>query len=821
MTITLQISLFENAITRTQTVITGLLSGTIPESLGIESWQSQMRSLGLLPPIITPPSGTIVEGITLSELQINVVDVLEAFIDAEFDRARAGAFNNLLVVIDTIERVEDNIINSIDDGVNSVNNTINNQTSLILSRINLNNLQTLNAIDNVTRNVAQLFINQSNRIESFRSIQTQQIVDKINVDTNTILSSINNIRIINGGNGVPQDTGIALDDVEGYIFDFLGILSDIRNFIQNKDFSPTIENNITVEGGVGGVVFDEQGNPAFDLLQLGLADLFSAFANDVNLNIGADVQNYGGDVLGIIRGWGKGEFQSIEELELALKNTGIGGNLFKIVWGVLGGLFELMGLGSAVSRPYLNNIETLARKDARDGLIPLNSLVESWIRDLMDKELILDNVAKIGLKSNDFITIVRNAQVQLQDYYLRDLFLRTEITETEHDEGMEKLGYKLNDIPLIRETYKTIPPIQDLITFMKRDVYDDESALELGWDDEYDLFLPRFEDDLAKHGVSPEFAKLYYRASWTMPSPQQGFEMFQRGIIDSDKLQRLLRILDFPLKWRENMTQLNYKLLTRVDIRRMNRMGFITDEDLPTHYQSWGLSPDDAILMADWTIAYNKGGLDGGDKELTKTQILKSLKVGVIDETKARELLTKIGYSSDAIDIMVEISNLENTADVTIDVTADNRRRIIASVSKGYIQGILNEVKAKEYLIVAGYTPTDIVIELSTLKIERAMLLQQETIEQIKDRYTNFRISTLETQSQLQINGFSEVEQFDVLKQWDILRADDVKTPTIATITRWVKAGTIDRERYERYLKEMNYDSESISYFVLETITPT
>ncbi|GAH79863.1 unnamed protein product, partial [marine sediment metagenome] len=72
-----------------------------------------------------------------------------------------------------------------------------------------------------------------------------------------------------------------------------------------------------------------------------------------------------------------------------------------------------------------------------------------------------------------------------------------------------------------------------------------------------------------KKGLSKEWSERYWAAHWNLPSPQQGFEMLHRGVINVSELNMLLRALDVMPFWRDKLTAIAFRRLTRVDIRRM------------------------------------------------------------------------------------------------------------------------------------------------------------------------------------------------------------------------------------------------------------
>ncbi|GAG78096.1 unnamed protein product, partial [marine sediment metagenome] len=86
------------------------------------------------------------------------------------------------------------------------------------------------------------------------------------------------------------------------------------------------------------------------------------------------------------------------------------------------------------------------------------------------------------------------------------------------------------------------------------------------------------------------------------PSPQQGFDMLHRGVISDDELNMLLRALDVMPFWRDKLTQIAFRPLTRVDVRRMYKQGVLTETEVYESYLIAGYNEQNAERMAEFTV---------------------------------------------------------------------------------------------------------------------------------------------------------------------------------------------------------------------------
>src|SRR6266571_89003 len=195
----------------------------------------------------------------------------------------------------------------------------------------------------------------------------------------------------------------------------------------------------------------------------------------------------------------------------------------------------------------------------------------------------------------------------LDEETVRSIYLRGLVTEAQHDALMRLHGYTDDVINHRKSIYYLIPGPQDLIHMAIRNVFSPEivERFQLFGD-----FPPAFEKAAAQQGISRDWAIKYWGAHWIVPSNQEGFDMFHRttdksedqhadtftlsdgtrvqNIIGRSTLQLLLREKDTAPYYRQKITDIAYNPLTRIDVRRMHRVGSLTHAGVERAYLDLG-----------------------------------------------------------------------------------------------------------------------------------------------------------------------------------------------------------------------------------------
>ncbi len=306
---------------------------------------------------------------------------------------------------------------------------------------------------------------------------------------------------------------------------------------------------------------------------------------------------------------------------------------------------------------------------------------QSTAIDWLRKTGYTESVANILLETSIF-TI---PPAELVVWWLRDI-----IDDEQFKVGLEKQGWIQADIDRLRVAAFFIPPVADLITMSVREVFTPDVAERFG---QFDDFPPEFVKQAKKQGVSEEWARNYWAAHWALPSVNMGFDMLHRAVIDESDMALLLRATDVMPFWRDKLIQISFNPLTRVDIRRMHKVGVLSEEEVARAYKDVGYNELNAKRLTDFTLRLN--GAVGDDNEavlgeLTRSNVLRFYTDGVVDRDTAISVLLASGLSDDAAELFIISADL--------NIQADERRDSIDTIIEQVKGGIITFEQAQDAL---------------------------------------------------------------------------------------------------------------------------
>lgn len=270
---------------------------------------------------------------------------------------------------------------------------------------------------------------------------------------------------------------------------------------------------------------------------------------------------------------------------------------------------------------------------------------------------------------------------------------------------LEQLPSELRKIgihPEYFDLYKTlaypIPPVADLITMAVREAFSPAIASRFG---QYEDFPEDFATFAAQKGLSREWAQRYWASHWSLPSPQQGFEMLHRGIITREELQVLLRALDVMPYWRDKLIQMAYRPINRIDVRRMYQLGILSKTEVTEAYKQLGYDDDNSKRMTEYVVQQIRSTLSG----FNTNDVINAYKNRIITSSQAQSLLDQIGIKSD------EISYVMQTAGYQRDW--DFRNEQMKAIRNLYKKGQLNESQTRSKLtsINVPYEEIDVLLQ--------------------------------------------------------------------------------------------------------------
>lgn len=318
-------------------------------------------------------------------------------------------------------------------------------------------------------------------------------------------------------------------------------------------------------------------------------------------------------------------------------------------------------------------------------------LVQGSLMQEVETDKILDSISKADIHPDYAGTYLDGILTKPATQDIIAYQLRQDPSLSNLGIELRKIGIHPNYTPLYRELAHQIPPLADIITMAVREAFTPEIANRFG---QYQDLPSEFVSWVGKKGLSKDWAERYWAAHWSLPSPQQGFEMLHRGIISTDELALLLRALDIMPFWRDKLIQMSFEPFTRVDVRRMYQLGVLDEAGVTKAYRDIGYDETNATKLTEFTVKQTRQTLS----RFTSNDIISAYTKHFIDSGQAQSFLRHIGIKD------AEIDNIIASAGYKRD-WAEKQERIDA-VENLYKKGTYTEVQARSALSGLGL-PSD------------------------------------------------------------------------------------------------------------------
>jgi len=288
------------------------------------------------------------------------------------------------------------------------------------------------------------------------------------------------------------------------------------------------------------------------------------------------------------------------------------------------------------------------------------------------------------------------------------------------------------------------PSPMDLVNWQAKEVFEPNMIAKYGLKDELGELR---REDFYKAGMSDEQIDNFWMAHWEHPEFRSVVEMLRRTDFSEEDMRAWFRLVEIPPYWRDKLIEISYEVPTRVDVRRWWDMRTITEDRLREVYTYQGYHGKDLDDYVLWTkvyvafpdlIARWKNGwitldevraeLTGygmpadrleelietkvkpegaakteAERDITKTDIYKGVKQGVITREEAIELLMDLGFDEDDADYLLTINIPTDEEDIVIKERELSKTDII----KGLKAEIITEDEALEKLLELRYAPLD------------------------------------------------------------------------------------------------------------------
>lgn len=382
------------------------------------------------------------------------------------------------------------------------------------------------------------------------------------------------------------------------------------------------------------------------------------------------------------------------------------------------------------------------------------------------------------------------------------LWRRGEISEQECNDKLSKLQMSEEVIAQAKKATEFIPSPNDVVRFAVREAYTPEVATKFG---AYEDLPSQYISEAAKTGLPEVVAKQFWAAHWELPSATQGYEMYQRGIIDFDTLKLLLRSLDVMPFWRERMIQAAYNPLTRVDVRRMYNMGVLTEEEVYNAYLDTGYSPENAKRLTTFTTMDTTKEVENAPL----TALQKAYKNGVINAEGFREGMKNLNYSDVVIEFWFTLTEYERRDSELDEYTQELKAQ--------YVNGIITIDEVRKQLEGVDAPSSYIVHQITLMQRNKTSKAKQPSLTDLRDWLKLHLIDDKQfIERALQLGYQKQDVELYISEIAHSTPVDTVKYLPQTTYAKWFVAGLLTETRYRQVLTALKLTRDDIETAIIE-----
>jgi hypothetical protein len=346
----------------------------------------------------------------------------------------------------------------------------------------------------------------------------------------------------------------------------------------------------------------------------------------------------------------------------------------------------------------------------------------------------------------DYIFKTTKSYLPVADYinlYRRGLMSRKELIQK-----LNALGWHEKDISTLMLATAYYPTAPDIIRFAVREVFTKDIVEKFGLMEDIPTEYLKLAEEA---GLDKDTAEYYWAAHWELPSVRMGYEMFHRDIIDEKTLKELMRSLDIMPYWRDKLIKLSYNPITRVDVRRMYKLGVLSKSDVKKRYEHLGYSPEDAELLADFVEKYERRDIDEERKRyrrLTRSMVARALRENVIDEASLKKYLLRLGYTEHDATIIVKTEKAR--------LIRERNRETLKYLTLAYSEGKIEEGDLVSELAKMPLTTRQYEYHLEKIKQARERKVTSPSVKDIEEFFKKDIIDVDEAENMLRVKGFND-----------------------------------------------------------------
>jgi hypothetical protein len=433
----------------------------------------------------------------------------------------------------------------------------------------------------------------------------------------------------------------------------------------------------------------------------------------------------------------------------------------------------------------------------------------------------IDDLRELGWTDQRIQVFIDNMRPILGEQSILELFHRGIISDETANLYFRQLGYNDTHISEIRLLSEQLPGIGELVNMGAKHAWSDAGAALYGWDNDLPGDLITWAE---KNGVAPEWVKRYWRAHWDLPGIGNIFDMLHRlrpGVTQTpftaQDVSLYLSLSGIPSYWHDKVTAMSYSPYSRIDVRRMYKLGILTAADVKSNYLDLGFDEKHAQTLTDFTVKLEDP--NGNIKPVAA----RDLSLGVLKDVylkhiwtvnQVRDYLKTLAYEPDEVNTIITVWDMAQAAANKDNVQNSYNGKITTDIINAYANALVSLEDGTSLLQGLGYTKDEIATMLNYANFDANRNALNIHIKALGDSYVTRSLSYNQVVAALGTLGVTGRQQGQLFNAWDTQRQYRTRGLSQPEYTKALTTGLISETDYTEYMRGLGFTDDAINLSV-------
>lgn len=479
----------------------------------------------------------------------------------------------------------------------------------------------------------------------------------------------------------------------------------------------------------------------------------------------------------------------------------------------------VLGGSNAIASGNLEIARQFSMARERPTLLAIADAVDAQRRGIISEAQFQNTLDRHGLSSSAQEAVRALGEQLLSIGELVELFKRRDIDGDEYTRRAALLGYESTDAARILGLAEFVPSAIDVVQFAVREVYTPEIAEKYG---QFSEFPEDAMADFERAGVPRSQAVKYWASHWGLPSIQMAMEMYHRRAetgFTLEDLMALMRAQDVMPYYRDKILAIASSNYTRVDVRRMHKLGILTLEQVAEAYQALGYNDERAQNMARFTEELNSAEDDAAIEPFRagiRGRVLSMYQSRTMPRADVESVLRDLGYKPEQIAAYITEAEFIRDADTFADWRS--------AIKRLYVAGDWTREQAIRKMLDFGFAEDEIVDLIPLWDVDRELRAATDAERAEKDltkteiigAYTDELMGEVDAGEALRMLGYDDAEVEVLIRRADLARLKAQRTDTEATLHTLYVAGKKNPGDVRSQLGALNVTSARIDALLVK-----